>query len=144
VRDVAVTYPARITAGGGAKITVTGAADMAFPKGAVISAPWREDYTLPRARKLLAPLGSEIIVANMRIMLIANCVTMLGLGAELGLGGVLAYFSEAIMTWRIVIMCAVAVVGVLVLAYAKSATRAMADPQPGSSISAQAGTSFTL
>jgi hypothetical protein len=144
LRDVAVTYPALIAAGGGAKITVTGAADMTFPKGAVISAPRRADYTLPKARKLLAPLGSEVIVANMRIMLIANCVTMLGLGAELGIGGVLAYFSEAIIAWRIVIMCAVAVVGVLVLAYAKSATRAMADPQPGSSISAQAGTSFTL
>jgi hypothetical protein len=143
-RDVAVTYPVRVDADGGAKITVTGAADMSFPEGAVISAPWRKDYKLPRERKLLAPLGSELIVANMKIMLIANCVTMLGIGAELGLGGVLAYFSEASLTWRIIIMCAVALVGGLVLAYARSATRAMADPQPGSSLSALAGTSFTL
>jgi hypothetical protein len=32
----------------------------------------------------------------------------------------------------------------LVVIYAVTATRTMADPQPGSSISSQAGTSFTL
>jgi hypothetical protein len=144
LRDVALSYPVRINADGGAKITVTGAADMTFPEGAVISAPWRKTYRLPKERKLLAPLGSELIVANMKIMLITNCVTMLGLGAELGLGGVLAYFSEAPLTGRVIVMCAVAVVAVLILGYATSATRAMADPQPGSSLSALAGTSFTL
>jgi hypothetical protein len=80
----------------------------------------------------------------MRTMLIANMVTMLGLGAELGIAGVLAYFSEAATLGRIILMCAIAFVGLLVLTYARSATRAMADPQPGSSLSAQAGTSFTL
>jgi len=40
--------------------------------------------------------------------------------------------------------CGIAVVAILVFVYAKTATRTMADPQPGSSLSAQAGTSFTL
>jgi hypothetical protein len=143
--DAVVTYPVLIDADGGAKITVTGAADMGFPSGAKISAPRRpKDTELKKGRKLLAPLGAEVIVANMRTMLIANMVTMLGLGAELGIAGVLAYFSEAATLGRIILMCAIAFVGLLVLTYARSATRAMADPQPGSSLSAQAGTSFTL
>ncbi len=56
----------------------------------------------------------------------------------------LTYFSEAIQPWRGLIFAAIAAVALLVLVYAKTATCTMADPQPGSSISAQAGTSFTL
>jgi hypothetical protein len=85
-----------------------------------------------------------VLVANLRMLTIANIVTMFGIGAELGVAFVLTYFSEAIQPWRSLIFAAIAAVALLVLVYAKTATCTMADPQPGSSISAQAGTSFTL
>ena len=80
----------------------------------------------------------------MGMIIAANFITMFGIGAEIGIAGVLAYFSEATQFWRVVMFCGIAVVAILVFVYAKTATRTMADPQPGSSLSAQAGTSFTL
>jgi hypothetical protein len=142
--DVHISYPARIDARGGAKITVTGTADVEFPALTVMTAPRRRPYTLQRGRRLLTPQGSSVIVANMGMLVVANIVTMFGIGAELGLAVILTYFSEATQPWRVIAFTAIALLTVLVVAYANTATRTMADPQPGSSISAQAGTSFTL
>jgi hypothetical protein len=133
-----------IDASGGAKVTVTGAVDISLPEGAVVSAPRRPCYTLPRNRQLLAPQGTDVIVANLGMILITNIFTMFGIGAELGIAGVLAGFSNATGHGRGFIFLALAAVAVLVVLYAVTATRAMADPQPGSSISSQAGASFTL
>jgi hypothetical protein len=142
--DVLIQYPAQIDAPGGAKITVTGTADITFPQDTVITAPRRQTRPLTKERKLLAPQGTNVLVANMGMLIVANIFTMFGIGAELGIAGVLAYFSEATQPWRVVMFCAIAAVATLVFVYAETATRAMADPQPGSSLSSQAGTSFTL
>jgi len=142
--DVLIWYPAHIDATGGAKITITGTADVTLPQHTVIAAPRRQTRTLPKERRLLSPQGTNLLVATMGMLVVANIFTMFGIGAELGIAGVLAYFSEATQTWRVVMFCAIAAVAVLVFAYAQTATRAMADPQPGSSLSSQAGTSFTL
>ncbi len=143
-KDVHITYPARMEAHGGAKITVVGTADVTFPRGTVMTAPRRRTYTLQWERNLLTPQGTNVLVANMGMLVIANVFTMFGIGAELGLASSLAYFSEAVQPWREIIFIGIAAVALLVIVYAKTATRTMADPQPGSSISAQAGTSFTL
>jgi hypothetical protein len=142
--DVKIMYPASIKAPGGAKITVVGTADVTFPEHAVITAPRRAVYKLRQKRRLLAPQGTNVLVANMGMLLLANILTMFGIGAELGIAGVLAYLSEATQLWRVVIFCGIAGLALLVFVYAKTAMRTMADPQPGSSISSQAGTSFTL
>jgi hypothetical protein len=142
--DAPLAQPVLIDATGGAKVTVTGTADISLRKGAVISAPRRPYYRLPRNRQLLAPQGTNVIVANLKMILIANIFTMFGIGAELGIAGVLAGFSDATGHGRGFIFLGLAAVAVLVIIYAATATRAVADPQPGSSISSQAGASFTL
>jgi hypothetical protein len=142
--DVLSRHPTLIEATHGAKITVTGTADITLPPGTIITAPFRHGRPLKKERKLLAPQGTNVLVATMGMLVFANVFTMFGIGAELGIAGVLAYFSEATQPWRVVMFCAIAAVAALVLLYAKTATRAMADPQPGSSLSSQAGTSFTL
>jgi len=142
--DAPLAQPVLIEPAGGAKVTVTGTADVSLPKGAVISAPRRKPYPLLRQRQLLAPQGTNIIVANLKILLAVNLCTMFGIGAELGIAGVLALLSDATLVWQGLIVAALAVVAVLVIFYAATAARAMADPQPGSSLSAQTGTSFTL
>jgi len=142
--DTLFEHPVLIHAAGGVKLTVTGAADVTLGKGAVISAPRRVPYPLPKTRQLMAPQGTNLIVANLRMVLAVNTLTMFGIGAELGVAGVLAAFSVASALGKGWIFAALGVVGLVVTWYAATATRAVADPQPGSSISAQAGTSFTL
>jgi hypothetical protein len=142
--DVPLEQPLLIDATGGAKVTVTGTADISLRKGAVISATQRPCYPLPRDRQLQAPQGTNIIVANLSIILFVNLFTMFGIGAELGIAGVLAGFSDATGLGRAAVFVGLAAVAILVIIYAITATRAMADPQPGSSISSQAGASFTL
>jgi hypothetical protein len=142
--DVPLGQPMLIEATGGAKVTVTGAADIILQKGAVISSPQRPDFVLPRSRRLLTPQGTNVIVANLSMILFVNLFTMFGIGAELGIAGVLADFSDATVSGRSFIFVALAAVAVLVVFYAVTATRTMADPQPGSSISSESGASFTL
>ncbi len=142
--DVTISYPARIEAPGGVKVTAVGTADVTFPEGTVIAAPRRGIYKLKRPRRLLTPQGSNVLVANMGMLVIANILTMFGIGAEIGVAFVLAHFSEATQPGLGFIFGAIAAVALLVFVYARTAVRTMADPQPGSSISSQAGTSFTL
>jgi hypothetical protein len=142
--DAVLAQLVLIDATGGAKVTVTGTADISLPKDAVISAPRQPCYTLPRERQLQVPQSTDVIVANFGMILTTNIFTMFGIGAELGIAGVLANFSNATGYWRFIIFVALAAVAILVILYAVTATRAMADPQPGSSISSQAGASFTL
>ena len=142
--DALLAQSVLIDAAGGAKVSVTGTARIFLRKGAVISAPQLPDYSLPKDRHLLAPQGTNVIVGNLGMILIANFFTMFGIGAELGIACVLAGFSDATGHGRGFIFLALAAVAVLVILYAVTATRAMADPQPGSSMSSQAGASFTL
>jgi hypothetical protein len=142
---VAGDLPVSISATGGAKITVTGTADVNLPAHAIISGPRRADNLQSRTdRWLLLPQGSSVIVGRLGIMVAVNILTMFGIGAELGIAFVLAGFSSATGGWANGIYAGLAALAGLVLWYAISATRAMANPQPGSSLSAQAGTSFTL
>jgi hypothetical protein len=142
--DTSLTHPVLIDATSGAKITVTGAADVTLPRRSVISAPRQPPYPLPRKRQLLAPQGSNVIVANLGIILLVNLLTMFGIGAELGIAGILAHYSIAAGGGRLLLFAALIVVSALVIVYAATATRAIADPQPGSSMSSQSGASFTL
>lgn len=147
-RDARVRYPVRIAAPGGAKITVSGVTDVRLPAGTRSTAPYRsrEHSELPRERGLqVPPPGGNVMFATVGIVLTAAILTMFGIGAEIGIAGVLAYgLSEASQAGRSVMLGVTVVVAVLVLCYAVTAIRALADPRPGSSISATGGTSFTL
>jgi hypothetical protein len=143
--DVLVAFPAKVIADGGTRITVTGTADVKLPKDAVISGPRRTDSDpLPKDKWLQVPQGANVIVANMAMLVIANVITMFGIGAELGVAFVLTDLSAATGPWPYVIYAALGVQSLFLLWYAYTATLAMANPQPGSATSAQAGTSFTL
>jgi hypothetical protein len=146
--DARVRYPVRIAAIGGAKITISGVTDVTLPAGTTSTAHYRsrKHSELSRERGLqVPPPGGNVLFATVGIVLAAAFVTMFGIGAEIGIAGVLAYgLSEASQVWRSVMLGVTAVVAVLILWYAVTAIRALADPRPGSSISATGGTSFTL
>jgi hypothetical protein len=138
-------YPVLITMAGSAKIVVTGTADVTLPRDTLITAPHRQASTLSRERYLQVPQGSGLITANLRTVLIAAFVTMFGIGMEIGIVAVLACgLSDASTDGRWGLFAAIMLVVLVLLGYAVSATRAIADPQPGSSVSATPGTSFTL
>jgi hypothetical protein len=144
--DVAADNPPyTLSPAAGAKITVTGTGGLYLPSRSEIIGPRRPAGTpAPAGRWLLLPQGSSVVVGSLGIIVAANILTMFGIGAELGIAFVLAGFSEA---GRVPLDCVYAGLGLLaavVLRYAFSATQAMANPEPGSALSAQAGTSFTL
>ena len=143
--DSAVSYPARIEAAAGAKITVAGVADITLPAGTKSRATYRAEAELSTERSLQIPPGSNVLFGNLRMILGAAVLTMFGIGAEIGIAGVLAFgLSEASQPWRWGMLGVTGLVGLLTIAYAVTAVRAIADPRPGSSISATSGTSFTL
>ena len=143
--DAQLRSPVRITTSSGAKVSAVGVMDVLLPQGTCSSAPYRREFALPRERNLQIPQGSNVIFGAMYIVLIAAVVTMFGIGAELGIAGVLAYgLSEASQAWRSFMLGVTGLLAVLILVYAVTAIRALADPRPGSSISATGGTSFTL
>ena len=143
--DATPRYPVRILAAGGAKMTVAGTADLTLPAGTVSEAPYRTDLPLPRKRSLQVPQGTSTLFGTLRMILATAVITMFGIGAEIGIAAVLAFdLSEASQVWRSVMLGVIVVVAVLVMGYAVTAIRAIADPRPGSSISAASGTSFTL
>jgi hypothetical protein len=143
--DACFPYPVRVAAAGGAEISVTGLADFSLPRDTVITAPLRAVSVLPRDRQLQVPQGSNMIAANLVLILLGVAVTMFGIGAELGIIGVLALgLSEASTTGLVLMGIAMLVVALGAIVYAVTATRTLADPQPGSSMSATSGTSFTL
>jgi hypothetical protein len=143
--DLMVSSPACISVPGGAKITVTGSAVIEVPAGTVITPPHYRQVTVPVARELQVPQASYVIIGNLYMTLVAAFVTMLGIGAEFGIAGVLAFgLSEASQLWRSLMLVVIVAAGLGVLYYAITAIAALADPQPGSSLSAKSGTSFTL
>ncbi len=145
LQDLMVSSPACISLPGGAKITVTGSADIGVPAGTVITPPHYRQATVPTARELQVPQPTSVITGNLWMTLVAAFVTMLGIGAEFGIAGVLAFgLSEASQAWRDVMLAIIVVAGFGVLRYAVTAIAALADPQPGSSLSSRSGTSFTL
>jgi hypothetical protein len=144
-KDAAPSYPVRIAVPSGAKLTVAGVVDITLPKGTMSKAPYRRDFSLPRERSLQVPPGSNVLFGNLWMILATAVFTMFGIGAEIGIAAILAYgLSEASLAWRSAMLGVTGLVAVLVIVYAATAIRAIADPRPGSSISATGGTSFTL
>jgi hypothetical protein len=146
-KDVTLPLPLLLTAPAGAKITVAGLADLVLPAETKINAPRREkdEKGLADHRHIELPQGTNMLVGNMRLVTISALVTIFGIGAEIGIVGVLAVgLSDASTLGRWLAGVLLGLVAVFTLRYSKTAIGALANPQPGSSLSGSAGTSFTL
>lgn len=143
--DVPLPCPVFLAAPSGAKITVIGTADVELPTGLAMTAPRRRAYALGKPLHLTVPMPANTLGAPMRLVILAALMTAFGAGAQLGIAGLLLYdFSDASTLGRRIALGLIGLIGAFVLYYATTAIRALADPQPGSSMSAVPGTSFTL
>ena len=94
---------------------------------------------------LRVPMGDKTVVADMRSLLAASLVTILGIGAQLGLLGMLAGELSALsglahkIAWAIVGVMAAVMVG-----YAVVATTELASSRPGSALASDSQSSFIL
>lgn len=131
---------------GGAKITVVGVADVVLPSHASMSAPGRLSRNLQSGLRVIVPsTTSNLIVADMRSLMVAAALTTFGIGAEIWMITILAgTFSDAVPAGQAAAWPIAIVIILGFIAYAVTATKALANPKPGSSLSAEPGTSFTL
>jgi hypothetical protein len=147
-QEVAQRFPVMVAGLDGAQITVNGVARVTLPERTKFTAPFREEGVLPLSpewRTFRWPQGSNSFIGTMGMAILAGIVTMIGIGVELGTAGVLAVgLSEASTFGRWAAFVILFVVGIFTLIYSITAIRTLADPQPGSSMSNSAGTSFTL
>ena len=142
--DANLEFPVCGIGPAGVKISVTGTAEIKFSAHMALTTPRGQDSTFKDERRVIIPQAGGALVANMRLVIIAALITMFGVGAEVGVAGTLAFLSDAITAWQWVIVCLIATVAVFTVYYGATAIRALADPQPGSSLSGTSGNSFTL
>lgn len=144
--DVMLPLPVRVTVPGGAKLTVNGIAQVTLPPQARVSPPHWPTFPLTGERRHFRwPQGANSLTGTLGMVILAALVTVFGIGAELGLAGVLvAGVSGADTFGRCLGGVLLALLGLFILRYSVTAIRTLADPQPGSSMSSTAGTSFTL
>jgi hypothetical protein len=107
----------RITANGGAKITVAGFADVILPAGTEISGRQSsQPIKLLREWDLRIPANNNVIAASLELVMIQAVVTIFGTGALIGTACVLTYgLSEAGQPWRDAMLAIFLTVGLVVL-----------------------------
>ncbi len=130
-----------------ATLKFAGFAAIPLSRGMAAEAPnaARDKKTFTSATTLRVPLGDNLIVADFRSLIPAALVTMFGIGAELGIVGVLAFsLSDRTAAVRIFALILVIVAAVAVLWYAVATTRALADSTPGSALTPDSSTAATL
>jgi hypothetical protein len=94
---------------------------------------------------LRVPMGDKSVVADMRSLIPASLVTIIGIGAQLGLLGMLAGELSALsglghnIAWVIVGVVAAVMVG-----YAVVATAELASSRPGSALASDSQSSYIL
>jgi hypothetical protein len=100
----------------------------------------------PAARVLTIPRSGQVVAAQMWTMLAASSLTVFGIGAEIGIMGVVLGFELAVAPWYVHVLALIAaiVLAVLALVYGFFAIRALADSRDGSSMSNVGNSSFTL
>jgi hypothetical protein len=126
-------------------IKVAGFATMQLPDQTTVQAPDGTLTTFRRATMLRVPLGSNVIVADFRSLIPAALVTMFGIGAQLGILGVLAFsLSNRTASIRGIALALVSLMALTVLVYAIATTRALADSTPGSALAPDSSTAATL
>jgi hypothetical protein len=143
--DVQLPLPAFVTSPSGAKITVNGVAAVIGPTGATVRTRYRKDFKLSKERsRFRLPQGTNSLAGTMGMILLAGLVTMFGIGIELGIVATLVGLSEATRWAQGIMWALLFAVVVFTLHYSVTAFKSLADPEPGSTMSTTAGTSFTL
>ena len=148
IGDAALGFPVRITASGGAKISVNGVAQLNLPEEVTVTAPHRATFTLSAASSrtpIRVPQGTITLVGPLWAVILAAVVTTFSVGAQLGMATLLTtYFLDVSTLERSLTWLVAVAIGLFSVWYGVTAIRALADPQPGSSMSSTPGTSFTL
>ncbi len=144
----ALGFPVRITVRGGAKISVNGVARLDLPDAVLVTAARRAAFTISAASSrtpIRVPQGTNTLVGPLWAVVAAAVVTTFTVGAQLGLAALLTtYLLGADTLGRSLTWVVAGAIGLFTVWYGVTAIRALADPQPGSSMSSTAGTSFTL
>ena len=119
---------------------ITVAAPLAF--GVLNAAARRKD---PAEGATPLPVG-DVLVAEMRTMLAASCLTVFGIGAEIAIvGWVLGCDLVVAPQWaRVCVVLFSALVTLLALGYGVTGIRALADARSGTALSGARGSSFML
>jgi hypothetical protein len=126
-------------------IKVTGIALVTLPAGTEAKPPHGKTVRFSRATLLRIPQGDNVIVADFRSLTAAALVTLFGIGAELGILGVLAFsLSDRTTTIRWTALVLVTLMAIVVLGYAIFTTKALSDTTPGSALTADSSTAAIL
>ncbi len=115
--SASITFPLRITANGGAKITVDGFADVSLPRDTAISGrSSSQPIKLFKEWDVRLPANNNVIAASLDLVMIQAAVTMFGTGALIGIACVLTYgLSEASQPGRLAMLAFFLAVGIFVL-----------------------------
>lgn len=126
-------------------LKIVGFAYVEIPRSTEVLAPGARKIIFRNKAALRVPLGSNVIVSDMRSLVPAAMTTMFGIGAELGLLGVLAgWLSVETGGARVAVVAVTVVIAVVLLWYAWSTTHALKDARPGSALSPDSHVSATL
>jgi hypothetical protein len=100
----------------------------------------------PASRVLMIPRSAQVVATQMWTMIAASCLTVFGIGAEIGVMGVVLGFNLAVAPQyaRWCALIAAILLAALALVYGFYAIRALADSRDGSTMSNAGNSSFTL
>jgi hypothetical protein len=143
--DGNLSYPVWITPAAGAKITANGVADVTVPAGLRVSAPYRKGFELSARRThFRLPQGADSLAGTVVMVIAAALVTMFGIGMQIGIAATLVGLSQADGTGRVLMWLLLLIGTVFTLHYSVTSIGTLADPEPGSTLSATTRSSFTL
>lgn len=143
--DRNLPYPVWITPAAGAKVTASGVANVTVPAGLLVTAPYRKGYRLDASRThFRLPQGADSLAGTVAMVIAAALVTMFGIGMQIGIAATLVGLSQADVAGRVILWLLLLVGTAFTLHYSVTAIGTLADPEPGSTLSATTGSSFTL
>jgi hypothetical protein len=147
----------------GASVSFLGQVRVAVPAGACVMAPGepvavrtagapasprRTPRTSPRAEpfEFTLPRSADVVAARMGTMLAASCLTVFGIGAEIGVTGWVLCFNLAVAPDYARWLSLIAGFGIaaLLLVYGVLAIRSLADSRDGSTLANAGNSSFML
>jgi hypothetical protein len=132
----------------GVTLKAVGFVTVTVPTGTQVHYPFPDQgiiKTFSQDTYLRVPMGDKTVVADMRSLIPASLVTILGIGGQLGLLAMLAGELSALpavahnIAWAIVGALAAAMVG-----YAVVSTAELASSRPGSALASDSQSSYIL
>jgi hypothetical protein len=143
--DRNLPYPVWITPAAGAKVTANGVADVTVPAGLLVTAPYRKSFPLSARRThFRLPQGADSLAGTVVMVIAAALVTMFGIGMQIGIAATLVGLSQADVAGRVTLWLLLLIGTAFTLHYSVTSIGTLADPQPGSTLSATTSSSFTL